>query len=577
MANSDKKTDKARELFSRTEKYAENVRKRFASAVDELLKISKGAELGEDGLFSFSANKATSEKANEVIRMLYKSVYSDIKGGIVAEWAEANLESDKLIKTLFGELSKDKRFEKWFDRNLQGLEGFFARQTAHGGLNLSQKVWKYAGNLKTETELALSVSLSLGDSASKVSKNVRHLLQEPDKLFRKVRTATDKNGKPIYRLSKAAKAYHPGQGVYRSSYKNAMRLARTETNMAYRNADFERWQKLPFVKGVEIRLSNNHNCEGVPKGRFFDICDELAGVYPKTFKFTGWHPQCRCFAVPVIADEREIEAMEDAILEGRDVVEPPGMVSEPPKAFADWLKDNEERIKSANILPWWIQDNKAFLAPKKPFVPLVQKEHGYVDGMSEAEKIAKIGRETNTDEKTARAYYDAVHGFSGADYITIRKYQTQGTIADIYKERAMKLSKDIEEFLSVAPQWDGGSTYRGMAMTKYELDRFVSTLRQGKGSMGGTASWTTEKAVAKTFADENLGSDFGLNKDQRVIVIARKQKNATSIMQYSRFASEKEVLSSASNRWELVKITEKADKKTGITDVTIEVRISTKG
>ena len=30
---------------------------------------------------------------------------------------------------------------------------------------------------------------------------------------------------------KAAQAFHPGHGVYRSSYKNALRLAATETNM----------------------------------------------------------------------------------------------------------------------------------------------------------------------------------------------------------------------------------------------------------------------------------------------------------------------------------------------------------
>ena len=75
-----------------------------------------------------------------------------------------------------------------------------------------------------------------------MSRDVRRYLRNPDKLFRRVR---DKHGN--LRLSKAAKAYHPGRGVYRSSYRNALRLTATENNMAYRTADHLRWQQQPFV------------------------------------------------------------------------------------------------------------------------------------------------------------------------------------------------------------------------------------------------------------------------------------------------------------------------------------------
>lgn len=58
-----------------------------------------------------------------------------------------------------------------------------------------------------------------------MTRDLRNYLQHPDVLFRRVR---DQHG--ILRLSQAAKDYHPGQGVYRSSYKNARRLTATETN-----------------------------------------------------------------------------------------------------------------------------------------------------------------------------------------------------------------------------------------------------------------------------------------------------------------------------------------------------------
>lgn len=78
----------------------------------------------------------------------------------------------------------------------------------------------------------------MGKSANYLISDVRKYLKNPDALFRRVR---DKHGN--LRLSKAAKAYHPVRGVYRSAYKNALRLTATETNMAYRTADHLRWQQ----------------------------------------------------------------------------------------------------------------------------------------------------------------------------------------------------------------------------------------------------------------------------------------------------------------------------------------------
>lgn len=101
-------------------------------------------------------------------------------------------------------------------------------------------------------------------------------------------------------LRKNAQAYHPGQGVYRSSYKNALRLARPETFIASRTADYERWQDIDFVVGIQVVRSNNpYEC---------DVCGSLAGKYPKDFKFVGWHPNCRCRAIPILATDEEFDA-----------------------------------------------------------------------------------------------------------------------------------------------------------------------------------------------------------------------------------------------------------------------------
>ncbi|MDR1881622.1 MAG: hypothetical protein LBR26_02425 [Prevotella sp.] len=200
----------------------------------------------------------------------------------------------------------------------------------------------------------MDLGLRDGLPAAEIARELKQYLRYPDKLFRRVR---DEHGQ--LHLSQAAKNFHPGQGVYRSSYKNAMRLARTETNMAYRTSDYTRWQQLDFVVGIEIRLSNNHTLNGVP---FTDICDELKGRYPKTFKFTGWHPQCRCHAVSILKTEEEMEAGNERIMEGGEPgTDSVNAVGDVPENFRKWVADNAGRIERAEqrgTLPYFIRDNK---------------------------------------------------------------------------------------------------------------------------------------------------------------------------------------------------------------------------
>ncbi len=105
-----------------------------------------------------------------------------------------------------------------------------------------------------------------------------------------------------------------GRGVYRSSFKNARRVAVTETNMSYRLSDHERWQKLGFVIGIEVKTSNNHDD--------VDECDALAGRYPADYVFTGNHPLCKCYAVAIQLSKEDYEKYEDAILAGENYVVP---------------------------------------------------------------------------------------------------------------------------------------------------------------------------------------------------------------------------------------------------------------
>lgn len=160
-------------------------------------------------------------------------------------------------------------------------------------------------------------------------------------------------------MSKAAQAFHPGQGVYRSSYKNAMRLTRSEINMAYRESDYQRWQALDFVVGFEIMRSNH---EPLCK---CSTCAKLVGRYPKTFKFVGWHPQCMCFAIPIMEDFYSEDRRNDrvnrlkAALNGTTAKKyiSPETIDKMPDGFNEWVDAHKDIQKNWSSTPYFIRDN----------------------------------------------------------------------------------------------------------------------------------------------------------------------------------------------------------------------------
>lgn len=350
------KIDEARirkELFDRTESYAAGVRSIYLDVMQRLISLALEIEPDYDleKAFTFSDYPVISDRANALLRELYSRLYQQVQYGIRNEWEHANIKADELVMSLFGANAiSDKRFAMYFNRNKKAMDAFFSRTTQDGGLNLSQRIWKYEGQFRQDMELAIDCYIGQGMSANRMATLVKEFLQNPDKLFRRVR---NERGELV--LSKNAKSYHPGAGQYRSSYRNAQRFTRTETNMAYRTADFERWAQLNFVVGIEIKVSNNH-----PER---DICDELAGRYPKDFKFVGWHPNCRCHAVAILASDEEISMLTDMILAGEDVsrFRSKEEVKRVPKAFVIWIKSNQDRISEAASLPYFIRDNKKYI------------------------------------------------------------------------------------------------------------------------------------------------------------------------------------------------------------------------
>lgn len=346
--------------YKRTEGYARQIDRLCRAASDEYAALA--GSLFQPDLnkpFSFDDYPQTKKAAAQIAQGLSKQIQGVVIRGTEAEWKAACDKNDAFLKSILrtSRLTPEEA-EQYQARNLEALQSFQQRKI--NGLGLSKRVWKYVDDIKDTIELGIDVGLGEGRSAQQMSRDLRQCLKEPDRLFRRVR---DKYGN--LRLSKAAKLYHPGQGVYRSSAKNAQRLTRTEVNMAYRQAEYLRWQQLDFVAGMRIMLSNNHtvlDSKGNPMP-LVDMCDELWGDYPKTFKFVGWHPQCRCVVIPILSDydeyNRERGNRLKAIVRGTAYKSMPSRrtVTAMPERFTKYIESIAERSKGWKSQPYYIRDN----------------------------------------------------------------------------------------------------------------------------------------------------------------------------------------------------------------------------
>lgn len=331
--------------------YLRKIEQLYATAAREAASLAAG--IGPDfdptKLFNFADYPQTKQKADQLFGSLTKNLTTTIRGASEREWDLASKKNDQLVnRVLRATAFKRKEVEHLYNRNLEALAAFQSRKSA--GLNLSERIWKYSNQLKGEFEMGIDVGLSDGRSAAQLSLDLRHYLKEPNNLYRRVR---DSRGE--LSLSQQALKYSPGPGTYRSSYKNAMRLARTEVNMAYRQSDHERWQQLDFVMGFEVRRSNHvFVCP---------MCDSLVGRYPKNFKFYGWHPQCRCYAVPILSSTKEFIDRERQRMAGETVgpVQSENMVMDTPNSFKTWVTDHKEQYARAKSKPYFIKNNQGYV------------------------------------------------------------------------------------------------------------------------------------------------------------------------------------------------------------------------
>ena len=309
-----------------------NIFNQFILSVSPYLR--KWSDAGKNNVWI--SNQGIESAVDRELLNLESMLYANISAFQKDGWERAERKNDDFISLFIKGMSiSSATKDGMFTHSLSAFEAL-KNDIDSNGLKLSDRVWNITQQTKSQLEFYLDSGVVAGRNSNGISSDIRQILQNPQKRFRRIR-----NEKGELVLSQPMKDYHPGQGVYRSAYKNALRTSATTTNTAYRSADYERWSKQDFILGIEIHRSANNR--GPCK-----ICDAMVGKYPKTFKFTGFHPFCICFATPITM---EPENFADFLL--NDTVPKEQVITDIPQGAKDFVSENKDGLQSA----FWYKDN----------------------------------------------------------------------------------------------------------------------------------------------------------------------------------------------------------------------------
>jgi hypothetical protein len=424
-----------------------------------------------NGDFFFAHNDTANKEVDKLLTAMAKRMDYLLLNGIEREWKQGQESFWDKLKLTFSKTARDQKAfdqirEKATQSNRDKTAQSFYNEKRENGLSVSDRVWNLAGNAKKEMEIIIQNGIKEGKSADDIQKSLKGYLNEPDKLFKRVRNKDTGE----LELSKAAQKYKPGRGVYRSAYKNAMRLARTELKAANCEAAWNSAQNNPLITGWKIVLSNNHTTliNGVPTP-FKDICDKLQGVYPKTFKFKGWHPQCRCEMLPITITQAESKDLYKSIFDGKRDQWKPEQITKTPKAFDEWVQQNQERAKGWANMPRFIKDNRQFVKTKFDVDTYTAEEKKFTQARKTQEAMQRVV------EQLEKLYPDipntelaAIHHYtkSGGNYRQLNKQMEKGTLTDFNRAAQTLIRQGLEK----APIYNG-TVYRGMIVKRTDFER----------------------------------------------------------------------------------------------------------
>lgn len=505
------------ELNKRLAQYVTLVQSIYDTLNLEATKLVESLGISEADLkdipFSFSDYPETKKRINDIQKRFVNEIQAIIYRGTSEEWKNSNevqnMLANAVLKAYDAVVDKEK-YKVLYQTNSDVLKAFQNRKDK--GFNVSDKLWNQSVVYKKELEDAISCAIEKGYSAVTLSKRISKYLLDFHSLQKDYK---EKFGT----ASKAADC------EYRS-----LRLAASEINMAYRTAENKRWEQMDFVVGYEIKLSGNHNCKGVPKGQYYDICDMLAGKYPKDFEWKGWHPVCRCYKIPILKTEEEFWEWDGQSTASSDSV---NQVKDVPDNFKAWINDNIHRAKSWDNSPYFIRDNGKYI-----------REDFKVNVYNKTEKAFVRKRRTNLAMSRVEYYNQTYPNIPEVQQAAVNAYTqavgetNKGATSREINRRLRNSTEDeyvdvastlISQALAKLPKHEG-VVYRGETMSMKKLqERFLDHIGDVVSDNGFVSSSLYEDTPRKFI------SHAGVPKNHKRVIFEIQSKNGRDISKISEF------------------------------------------
>ena len=241
--------------------------------------MTKDATLGDISNLTNEMSVIKDRLDKETESIINKEINRNIKAGIESTKAQITVFKDILPRGIVDAEINATVFNQAY------MDAYYAMQTLEDGILLSDKIWDITNISLEEIRIyMMEVMLDEDTDMTEVYQQIKSFLKIPDVDLR------TKKWRQFFR------DHPPGKGVYRSAWKNVLRLLRTETNRAFRLGLIKYAKDRTWVQGIKWELSAAH-----PED---DICDYIAaddlyglgaGVYPPDNVPVVPHPHCICY------------------------------------------------------------------------------------------------------------------------------------------------------------------------------------------------------------------------------------------------------------------------------------------
>lgn len=338
-----KKDAKLEKIFKEHQKEVERIYSKY---------IEDRYNLGD--IFRIQDNRTIHKELLIIKESFQTQLYNHISSRIFHAWSISTMHTSDLFKSVYPNSLKELKSE-YKAVNIAASNQFIKRDISKGR-TLKGRVWLLSNQYLRDIEDTINIGINSGDSAKNIGNKLALYIQDKEAKINAISNLKDSNVKRLLesRIDNKKKV---------SIKRHAELLAANETNLAYRNAEQERHDNLDMIVGYELKVSNSHlewlKKVWIPRyGSRIEVCDAMAGKYPKAWRWNGNHPNCKCYKVPILKSIEELAKDNVKLARGEEIDnKSKNTIKNIPRQAQTYIKNNFDRFNGYSNPPYWWVDN----------------------------------------------------------------------------------------------------------------------------------------------------------------------------------------------------------------------------